>query len=57
MKKKYFSIVFLLFVVAAVTLTTDPSVKVMKRMFFTKDTAEAEKKEIVIVIDPGHLRA
>lgn len=55
MKKKYFSIIFLIFVVAAITLTSDPSVKVMKRMFFTGAT-ETEKKEITIVIDPGHPR-
>lgn len=55
MKKKYFSIIFLIFVVAAITLTSDPSVKVMKRMFFT-GAIETEKKEITIVIDPGHPR-
>lgn len=51
--KKYFSVIFLLLVLIAIILTSDPSVKVMKRIFNAKDI-NIKKDQIVIVIDPGH---
>lgn len=53
MKKKYFSVIFLLLITLAIALTSDKSVKVMKRMLFM-DNVGMEKDQIVIVIDPGH---
>lgn len=53
MKKKYFSVIFLVLVYLASLLTTDQSVKVMKNFFYSI-VGRAEKKEIVVVIDPGH---
>ena len=50
--KKYFSIFFLLFVLIAIIVTSEPSTKVMKRIFFTEE--KEEKNPIVVVIDPGH---
>ncbi len=50
--KKYFSVFFLLFILLAIVLTSDPSVKVMKRIFFTQ--GEEHENQIVIVLDPGH---
>ncbi|MDD3174760.1 MAG: hypothetical protein PHF63_14080 [Herbinix sp.] len=55
MKKKYFSVIFLILVFLAVTLSSDQSVKVMKRMFFTNNM-DSKEDQIVIVIDPGHPR-
>ncbi len=55
MKKKYFSLVFIVFVFLAVTLTSQKAVNVMKSMFFTNEV-DTNKKPIVIVIDPGHPR-
>jgi N-acetylmuramoyl-L-alanine amidase len=49
--KKYFSIIFLFLIFLACFLTTDQSVKVMKRIFFTQKISQ---KQITIVIDPGH---
>jgi N-acetylmuramoyl-L-alanine amidase len=51
MKKRYFSVVFLVLVLLAVTLTSDKTIKVMKRIFFTNN---ADNGRIVLVIDPGH---
>ncbi len=51
MKKKYFSVIFLVLVLLAVTLTSDKSIKVMKRMLFTNNS---NKDRIVLAIDPGH---
>jgi N-acetylmuramoyl-L-alanine amidase len=51
--KKYFSVIFLLLVLIAIILTSDPSVKVMKRIFNEKDISIKEE-QIIIVIDPGH---
>lgn len=53
MKKKYFSVFFLLLIVLAIALTSQPSVKVMKRIFNSNDSSD-KKDQIVIVIDPGH---
>lgn len=50
--KKYFSVCFLLFILMAVILTSQPSIKVMKRIFFTQE--KNPDNQIVIVIDPGH---
>lgn len=51
--KKYFSVVFLVLVLFAIILTSDPSVKVMKRILDAKDI-NTKDDQIVIVIDPGH---
>lgn len=53
MKKKYFSLIFLGLITLAIALTSDQSVKVMKRMFFMNNV-ETKMDQIVIVIDPGH---
>jgi N-acetylmuramoyl-L-alanine amidase len=50
--KKYFSIFFLLFILLAIILTSEPSIKVMKRIFFAPGPDDSGK--IVVVIDPGH---
>lgn len=55
MKKRYFTIVFLVFVLMAVVLTSDPSMKVVKKIFVLNH--EEDKDKIVIVIDPGHPNA
>lgn len=52
MKKKYFSVIFLVLILLASILTSDESIKVMKRIFFTKQIEKED--QIVIVIDPGH---
>lgn len=52
MRKKYFSIIFLAFVYIASVLSTDQSINVMKN--FLGSSGEEERKQIVIVIDPGH---
>ena len=52
MMKKYFSIFFLVFVVMAMLLTTNQSVKVMKSIFLTEE--ENDEERYTIVIDPGH---
>lgn len=52
MKKKYFTILFLVFVLLAVILTSDRSIKVVKRIFVLNN--EDDKDKIIIVIDPGH---
>ncbi len=52
--KKYFSLIFLFLILIASILTTDPSIKVMKNIFFTSDKDTKEEKKITIVIDPGH---
>lgn len=51
--RKYFSVIFLIFIFLASILTSDQSVKVMKNMFHT-DPNNTEKKQYIIVIDPGH---
>lgn len=53
MKKKYFSVIFLAFVILAIALTSDKSVNVMKRIFFSKSN-DTDKDRIVIAIDAGH---
>lgn len=50
--KKYFSVFFLFFVLIAIILTSEPSMKVMKRIFFTQ--GKDSGNQIVVVIDPGH---
>lgn len=51
--KKYFNIIFLLFVFLASVLTSDQSIKVMKNMFYSIPN-KIQKEQYVIVIDPGH---
>ena len=50
--KKHFTVLLLLLLLAASFLTTDRSVNVMKNIFFT--AGNTEKKQLTIVIDPGH---
>lgn len=51
MKKKYYSLVFLAFVLFAILLTRDKSSAVMKSIF---TSASSDGKQITIVVDPGH---
>lgn len=51
MKKKYFSVFFLLLVFVARLLSSEQSVKVMRNLFHSGDI---DKSKITIVIDPGH---
>lgn len=53
MKRKYFSIIFLLLVAIARLLTTDQSIKVMRNLFQESET-DKKHNELCIVIDPGH---
>ena len=53
MKRKYFSIFFLLLVVVARLLTGEESVKVMRNIF-RESAMGIENTKITIVIDPGH---
>ena len=53
MKRKYFTIFFLLLVIIARLLTTEQSVKVMRNLFQQVDR-EKKHEEIYIAIDPGH---
>ncbi|TAH67731.1 MAG: N-acetylmuramoyl-L-alanine amidase [Anaerolineaceae bacterium] len=53
MKRKYFSIFFLLLVLLARLLTSEQSVKVMRNLFQEGGT-EAKEAKVIIVIDPGH---
>jgi hypothetical protein len=55
MKKRYFTIVFLVFILMAVALTSDPSMKVVNKILVLNH--EEDKDKIVIVIDPGHPNA
>ncbi len=50
--KKYFNLLFLLFILFASILSSEPSVKVMNQFFH--HNVEAKKDSLVIVIDPGH---
>ncbi len=50
--KKYFSLVFLILILIAVVISSDRSVKVMKRIFISNEVDINDA--IVIVIDPGH---
>lgn len=52
--KKYFSIISLVLILAAIVFTSDQSVKVIKHIIVS-NTADKED-QIVIVIDPGHPR-
>lgn len=52
MKKKYLSIIFLVFIYLASILSSGESIKVMKNIFHTGDNKD--ERQIVIVIDPGH---
>lgn len=58
MKKKYFSLIFLVLIYVASILSSEQSVKVMKNMFETEGEStkeeNAEEKQRVIVLDPGH---
>lgn len=49
--KRYFSVVFLILIFLACFLSSDKSVKVMKRIL---SDHEAQDNRITIVIDPGH---
>lgn len=53
MRRKYFSIFFLVLVAVARLLTTDQSIKVMRNMFQDK-VIEKSYDKVCIVIDPGH---
>ena len=53
MKKKYFSIIFLILIYLASFATTEQSVKVMKN-FFHSISDEKQKETYVIVVDAGH---
>ena len=53
MKRKYFSIIFLILLVIARALSSEQSVKVMRNLFAEGNTNE-KKAGITIVIDPGH---
>ncbi|MHB8131746.1 MAG: N-acetylmuramoyl-L-alanine amidase [Mobilitalea sp.] len=53
MMKKYFSIIFLVLICLASILTSDQTVKVMKNIFSSGEE-ELERKQLIIVIDPGH---
>lgn len=53
MKKKYFSIFFLLLIFIAQLLTSEKSVKVMRNIF-QEDETERKEAKVTIVIDPGH---
>ena len=53
MKRKYFSILFLLLIFAARVISSDKSVKVMRNLF-EENKIEGEKTKVTIVIDPGH---
>jgi N-acetylmuramoyl-L-alanine amidase len=51
--KRYFNIIFLLFICVACILSSETSIKVMKNM--SEVSADSTgKKPIIIVIDPGH---
>lgn len=52
MKRKYFSILFLILIILARILTSEQSIKVMKNIF--DDNLDEETRDITIVIDPGH---
>lgn len=53
MKKKYFSIFFLLLILIARLLSSEQSVKVMRNLF-QANNMEKKHTEVSIVIDPGH---
>lgn len=53
MKKKYFSVFFLLLIVIARILSSDKSVKVMRNLFYERELIK-KNSEITIVVDPGH---
>jgi len=53
MKRKYFSVVFLLLIVLARILSSDKSVKVMRNLFYEYDLSK-KYTGVTIVVDPGH---
>lgn len=53
MKRKYFSVFFLLLVVMVRLLATEKSIMVMKNLF-QEDVIKKDQAQITIVIDPGH---
>lgn len=53
MKKKYFNILFLLFVLSARIIVSGQSVRVMNELFGLEDKIPG-KKQVTVVIDPGH---
>lgn len=53
MKKKYFSIFFLILVILARILLSDKSVIVMRNLFYERELRKKSSK-VTIVIDPGH---
>ena len=53
MKKKYFSVLFLLLIIIARILSSDKSVKVMRNLIY-ESSSEKRKNDVTIVIDPGH---
>lgn len=53
MNKKYFCVLFLLLIILARILFSGQSVKVMRNMFFEKNSQE-ETERITVVLDAGH---
>lgn len=53
MKKKYLSVLFLSLIISARILVSGQSVRVMNELF-NPDTDSPMKKQITVVIDPGH---
>lgn len=53
MKKKHFSIIFLMLIIIARVISSDQSVKVMRNIFQERNI-EKRTDGITIVIDPGH---
>lgn len=52
MKKKYFSVLFLILILLARIISSEQSVKVMKNIF--QPEVNSENASVTIVIDPGH---
>ncbi len=53
MKRKYFSVLFLLLIVMVRLLASEPAIMVMRNLF-KEDVMKREQAQITIVIDPGH---
>jgi N-acetylmuramoyl-L-alanine amidase len=50
--KKYFNVLFLLFVLFSCILSSDQAINAMNHIFNT--SSEPEKKQLIVAIDPGH---
>lgn len=53
MRRKYFSVVFLLLIIIARILSSDKSVKVMRNLFY-ESNINKKYSDVTIVVDPGH---